>query len=59
MKPDLYNFIRGDFMTSEIAVIDNIARELQDLNRTMENILTVLQAIFMKNNFEKENKNDA
>lgn len=48
MRKDLYNFIHGDSMTSEMAVIDNIARELQELNITMKEILQAIQLIAIK-----------
>lgn len=49
---DLYNMVHGDSMTTELAVIDNIARELQQLNITMEKILTAIQLIALKTKSE-------
>lgn len=48
MPENLYNHIHEDSMTSEMAVIDNIARELQSLNNTMKEVRQALQLIALK-----------
>ena len=45
---DLMNFIHPENMTSEMAVVDNIAHELDRLNNTMVNILMALELISQK-----------
>ena len=48
MRSNLYHMIHGDLMTTELAVIDNIARELQQLNHNMELLLEAIQLISIK-----------
>lgn len=48
MRKDLYNMIHGDSLTTELAVIDNIARELQTLNITMSKMLEAIQLIALR-----------
>jgi ferritin len=45
---ELMNFIHPDNLTTELAVIDNIAHELNALNETMKNICEALQLIAIK-----------
>jgi hypothetical protein len=48
--------IHGDNLTTELAVIDNIARELLELNINMAQLLETLQliAIKMKNHASED-----
>jgi hypothetical protein len=48
MRKNLYNQTHGGSMTSEMAIIDNIARELEELNETMKKMLEAIQLIAIK-----------
>lgn len=48
MRKDLYHTLHGDSVTTQIASTENIARELQQLNFTMDLLLEAIQLIAVK-----------